>query len=90
MFTVQILTSSNLTGLLIHFGPIEPPQLRDDLRRALSQIGARESPSVALDTTHYVCTGLDDLRNREYQEAVRMNLPIVVPSWLLAVAAERK
>ncbi|RXK38058.1 hypothetical protein M231_04617 [Tremella mesenterica] len=87
---VRTHTMDNLTGLLIHFGPIEPPSLLDQLRRCLQQIGARESPTVALDTTHYVCTGVEDTRDRNYQEALRVNLPLVVPGWLLAVAGERR
>ncbi|WWC64482.1 uncharacterized protein I303_107092 [Kwoniella dejecticola CBS 10117] len=99
LIRVRTHTMDNLTGLLIHFGPIHPPQLLDQLREGLRQIGARESPTVALDTTHFVCTtpivGGDDSGrggqiDPEYQEAARMNLPVVGPGWLLAVAAERK
>ncbi|WVQ84680.1 hypothetical protein IAT38_006835 [Cryptococcus sp. DSM 104549] len=99
LIRVRTHTMDNLTGILVHFGPIHPSALLDQLRQCLAQIGARESPTVALDTTHFVCTtpivggdesgrggGLDI----EYQEAVRMNLPVVGPGWLLAVAAERK
>ncbi|WVQ74269.1 hypothetical protein IAR50_003866 [Cryptococcus sp. DSM 104548] len=92
-------TMDNLTGLRVCFGPIHPPQLLDQLRYALRQIGARESPRVALDTTHFVCTtpivGGDEHGRRggpdvEYQEATRNNLPIVSPGWLIAVAEQRK
>ena len=63
------------------------------------EIGARESSSLALDTTHFVCTtplvgggesGRGGAMDPGYQEAVRANLPIVGPDWLLAVARERK
>lgn len=90
---------SNLTGLLIHFGPLQPPALLDQLRDCLKLVGARESPTVALDTTHFVATtpivGGDDAGHggsidKGYQEALRMNLPVVGPGWLLAVAGERK
>jgi len=89
----------NLTGLLIHFGPIQPPELLNTLRANLEEIGARESPEVALDTTHFVATtpivGGDDQGrggsvDRQYQEAIKMNLPVVGPGWLLAVTGERK
>lgn len=84
---------------MVHFGPIQPPELLDSLRETLHQIGARESPDVALDTTHFVATtpivGGDDQGrggsiDKEYQEALRVNLPIVGPGWLLAVAGEKK
>ena len=90
---------SNLTGLYIHFGPIQPPALLAQLRECLQDIEARESPSLALDTTHFVCTtpivgGDDQGRGGQvdagYQEAVRANLPVVGPDWLLAVARDRK
>ncbi|WVR07603.1 hypothetical protein IAU60_004645 [Kwoniella sp. DSM 27419] len=99
LIRVRTHTMDNLTGLLIHFGPIQPPALLDQLRDCLKQIGARESPTVALDTTHFVCTtpivggdesGRGGAIDYEYQEAARANLPIVGPGWLLAVAAERK
>jgi hypothetical protein len=89
----------NLTGLLIHFGPIQPPELLNTLRASLTDIGARESPEVALDTTHFVATtpvvGGDDQGrggsiDRQYQEAIKMNLPVVGPGWLMAVAGEKK
>lgn len=88
-----------MTGLYIKFGSIQPPQLLDQLKGCLEEIGARESPTLALDTTQFVCTtplvGGDD-RGRggnidpDYAEAVRANLPVVGPDWLLAVARERK
>ncbi|AFR97052.1 hypothetical protein C343_05185 [Cryptococcus neoformans C23] len=96
---VRTHTMDNLTGLLICFGPMHPPQLVDQLRHCLRQIGARESPQVALDTTHFVCTtpmvGSDEHGrgggvDPEYQEALRMNLPVVGPGWLFAVADQRK
>ncbi|ADV24009.1 cell wall chitin catabolism-related protein, putative [Cryptococcus gattii WM276] len=96
---VRTHTMDNLTGLLICFGPLHPPQLVDQLRHCLRQIGARESPYVALDTTHFVCTtpmvGSDEHGrgggvDPEYQEALRMNLPVVGPGWLFAVADQRK
>ena len=93
------LTFSNLTGLYIHFGPIQPPSLLQQLRSCLEEIGARESPTLALDTTHLVCTtpiiGGDDMGrggtiDPAYSEAVRVNLPVVGPDWLLAVTRDRK
>ncbi|WRT70145.1 uncharacterized protein IL334_007139 [Kwoniella shivajii] len=99
LIRVKTHTMDNLTGLLIYFGPIQPPQLLSQLRQCLQQIGARESPTVALDTTHFVCTtpilGGDDSGrggsiDPEYQEAARMNLPVVGPGWLMAVAGDRK
>lgn len=90
---------SNLTGLLIHFGPLQPHSLLSQLRKCLSDIGARESPTVALDTTHFVCTtpvvggdesGRGGRIDAGYQDAIKANLPVVGPGWLLTVAGDRK
>ena len=90
---------SNLTGLFIYFGSIQPPELLDRLRSAMHEIEARESDTLALDTTHFVCTspivGGDDMGrggtiDSAYTEAVRTNLPVLGPDWLFAVARERK
>ena len=89
---------SNLTGLYIHFSNVHP-SLMDELESCLSEIGARESPTLALDTTHFVTSsplvggdesGRGGAIDPAYQEAVRANLPVVSPDWLLAVARERK
>jgi hypothetical protein len=89
----------NLTGINIYFGPIQPEGLLQQLRSCLSEIGAKESKKLEIDTTHFVCTtplvGGDDQGrggavSREYAEAVQANLPVVGPGWLMAVAGERK
>lgn len=95
---LALMHYSNLTGLQIYFGPLEPPGLQKQLRTCLSEIGAKESIHMGLDTTHYVCTSPiiggheqgGGAVSRDYAEAIQMNLPIVGPGWLLAVAAERK
>ncbi|ORX35383.1 hypothetical protein BD324DRAFT_652515 [Kockovaella imperatae] len=96
---VKTHTMDNLTGLYIHFGAIQPPSLLKQLKACLQDIGARESPSMALDTTHFVCTtpiiggdeqGQGGAVDPDYQEALKANLPVVGPDWLLAVARDRK
>ncbi|CAD6565502.1 MAG: Chitin synthase, class 5 [Tremellales sp. Tagirdzhanova-0007] len=99
LIRVRTHTMDNLTGLLIYFGPLQPPSLLNQLRTCLSDIDARECPTVALDTTHFVCTtpivggdesGRAGSIDMAYQQAIRANLPVVGPGWLLAVAGERK
>lgn len=94
-----MLTSSNLTGLYVTFGSIQPPSLINQLRGCLEQINAREAPAVQLATTHFVCssplTGGDESGrgghlDDAYTQAMTANLPVVSPAWLLAVAAERR
>lgn len=93
------LTCSNLTGLYVTFGSIQPSSLINQLRGCLEQINAREAPAVQLATTHFVCssplTGGDESGrgghlDDAYTQAMAANLPVVSPAWLLAVAAERR
>lgn len=66
-------------------------------------MGARSTPTVQLDTTHFVCTtpspavegsagrgGLGSGATKEYERAIALSLPIVQPSWVFACAGEKK
>ncbi|KAL7421155.1 Chitin synthase, class 5 [Cryptotrichosporon argae] len=94
LIRVRTHTMDNLTGLYIAFGPVTPPSLLDQLRTALSDIGARESRGIFLDTTHYVASSALDEETGTvdggYADAAKVNLPVVSPGWLMAVATEKK
>ncbi|BEI81812.1 hypothetical protein CcaverHIS002_0209720 [Cutaneotrichosporon cavernicola] len=99
LIRVRTHTMDNLTGLYPTFGSIEPATLLSQLRTCLTDIGAREAPHISTATTHFVCSSalLSDGDNgsgshidEAYEKAVAANLPVVSPSWLLAVAAERR
>ncbi|KAI7219675.1 hypothetical protein KC333_g2805 [Hortaea werneckii] len=77
---------TDLTGITISPG-IMPGQLRESLQEAVDRIGAKVSESVRIDTTHFVCT---EPRGQGWEKAVEMNVPVVVPDWIIGCEREGK
>ncbi|RMX97224.1 hypothetical protein D0868_10758 [Hortaea werneckii] len=77
---------TDLTGITITPG-IMPGQLRESLQEAVDRIGAKVSESVRIDTTHFVCT---EPRGQGWEKAVEMNVPVVVPDWIIGCEREGK
>ncbi|KAI7193448.1 hypothetical protein KC363_g2736 [Hortaea werneckii] len=77
---------TDLTGITITPG-IMPGQLRESLQEAVDRIGAKVSESVRIDTTHFVCT---EPRGQNWEKAVEMNVPVVVPDWIIGCEREGK
>ncbi|RMY73927.1 hypothetical protein D0863_03544 [Hortaea werneckii] len=77
---------TDLTGITITPG-IMPGQLRESLQEAVDRIGAKVSDSVRIDTTHFVCT---EPRGQGWEKAVEMNVPVVVPDWIIGCEREGK
>lgn len=69
---------TDLTGITITPG-IMPQALRDSLHTTVEHIGARIIDGVRIDTTHFVTT---EGRGRDWEKAVEMNVPVVVPDWV--------
>ena len=69
---------TDLSGITVTPG-IVPPQLRESLQQTVERIGAKMIDTVRIDTTHFVCT---EGRGREWERAVEMNVPVVVPDWI--------
>ncbi|KAI0337962.1 hypothetical protein BDW22DRAFT_1314374, partial [Trametopsis cervina] len=100
---VRTHTMTDTSGICVCFGTIQDPRLLEDAKLALSDMGAKWSEKIQIDTTHFVCTtpaatpaGADatgSLANApgvEYQKALQMSIPVVQPTWILACQAERK
>lgn len=75
---------TDLTGITVSPG-VMPSQLKDSLAEAVNRIGAKMIDSVRIDTTHFVCT---EPRGQNWEKAVEMNVPVVVPDWVLGCERE--
>ena len=69
---------TDLSGITVTPGVL-PAALREDLHATVDRIGAKMIDTVRIDTTHFVCT---EGRGREWERAVEMNVPVVVPDWI--------
>ncbi|GAA5927540.1 hypothetical protein JCM1841_002334 [Sporobolomyces salmonicolor] len=83
-------TIENTTGISVCFGLVEPPELLDEAKKAVGEMGARWDDKIQIETTHFVATssaGRADPRagpGVEYQKAMQLSIPVVSPEWLLA------
>ncbi|KAK5115035.1 hypothetical protein LTR62_001732 [Meristemomyces frigidus] len=82
--TVKTHKMTDLHGITVTPG-IMPGQLRESLNETVEMIGAKMSETVRIDTTHFVCT---EPRGPAWEKALEMNVPVVVPDWLLGCQRE--
>jgi chitin biosynthesis protein CHS5 len=77
--TVRTHKMTDLSGITVTPGPM-PSALRQSLEGSLRRIGAKlAADEVRIDTTHFVCT---EGRGPQWEKAVEMNVPVVVPDWV--------
>ena len=69
---------TDLSGITVSPG-IMPAALKKSLAGTIEKIGARLIETVRIDTTHFVCT---EGRGPEWEKALEMNIPVVVPDWI--------
>ncbi|KAI9708232.1 MAG: Chitin synthase, class 5 [Bogoriella megaspora] len=69
---------TDLSGITITPGIMAAP-LRESLEKTVERIGAKLIDTVRIDTTHFVCT---EGRGQQWERAVEMNVPVVVPDWI--------
>lgn len=82
--TVRTHKMTDLTGITITPGVLPNP-IRDSLAETVQKIGAKMADTVRIDTTHFVCT---EPRGSAWEKAVEMNVPVVVPDWILGCQRE--
>jgi hypothetical protein len=100
---VRTHTMQNTSGISVCFGTIQDPVLLEHAKLALEEMGARYSDRIQIDTTHFVCTtpaatsaGASAAGNVqsgpgvEYQRALQLSIPVVLPHWIMACHSERK
>ncbi|KAJ2726829.1 hypothetical protein GGI07_000340 [Coemansia sp. Benny D115] len=85
--TVRTHSLDNLSGINVCFGECESQDEVDGLKETLARIGASLSDSVILGVTHLVARYKS---GPAYEDAVRLNIPIVRPDWVLACEANAK
>lgn len=81
---VRTQKMTDLTGVTVTPG-VMPASLRDSLAEAVGRIGAKLIDTVRIDTTHFVCT---EGRGQAWEKALEMNVPVVVPDWVLGCERE--
>ncbi|KAF1989132.1 hypothetical protein K402DRAFT_391289 [Aulographum hederae CBS 113979] len=69
---------TDLSGISVTPG-LMPSATKEKLKETIDRIGARWVPETRIDTTHFVCV---EGRGREWERAVEMNVPVVVPEWV--------
>lgn len=70
---------TDLTGITVTPG-IMAPQIRSSLETTIEKIGAKLIEQIRIDTTHFVCT---EGRGPAYEKAREMNIPVVLPDWVI-------
>jgi len=82
------------SGICVCFGAVEPSSLLEEAKQALEAMNGRWSDKIQIDTTHFVCTspgaGGQHGPGVQYQRALQLSIPTVLPSWLLACHREKK
>lgn len=102
----RTLTLSDTSGISVCFGTIDSPDLLDEAKEALTQMKARWSNRIQIETTHFVCTHPsgpapavtppnDSPQEAPdpavtYQRASQLSIPIVQPAWILACLREKR
>ena len=94
---------SDTSGICVCFGHVQDPVLLESAKMALTEMKAKWSDRIQIDTTHFVCTtpaatpsGATVAGNAtggsgvEYQKALQLSIPVVQPQWVLACLQEKK
>jgi hypothetical protein len=103
LIRVRTHTMTDTSGISVCFGNVSDPVLLENAKMALTEMRARWSDKIQIDTTHFVCTtpaatpngsqpsgALASAPGVEYQRALQLSIPVVQPLWILACHAERK
>ncbi|CCF52416.1 hypothetical protein NDA11_005944 [Ustilago hordei] len=92
-------TINDTSGISVCFGHVHDPEMLEAAKTALSNMKARWSDRIQIDTTHYICT---DPRNpgdvhaqqgsqgNGYSKAMQLSIPAVLPHWILACHDQKK
>ncbi|KAG7097575.1 hypothetical protein E1B28_004912 [Marasmius oreades] len=100
---VRTHTMTDTSGISVCFGNVEDEVLLENAKTALSEMGAKWSDKIQIDTTHFICTtpaatpnGAQANGNAsgapgvEYQRALQLSIPVATPDWILACHSEKR
>ncbi|KAF2721743.1 hypothetical protein K431DRAFT_284666 [Polychaeton citri CBS 116435] len=82
--TIKTHRMEDLHGITITPGHM-PEQLRESLEQTVERVGAKIATEIRIDTTHFICV---EPRGQAWEKAKDMNIPVVVPDWLLGCERE--
>lgn len=92
-------TINDTSGISVCFGHVHDPEMLQGAKTALSNMKAKWSDRIQIDTTHYICT---DPRNpgdfnapqgsqgNGYSKAMQLSIPAVLPHWIFACHDQKK
>lgn len=92
-------TINDTSGISVCFGHVHDAEMLEATKQALTNMKAKWSDRIQIDTTHYVCT---DPRNpgdanaergaqgHGYSKAMQLSIPAVLPHWVFACYEQKK
>jgi chitin biosynthesis protein CHS5 len=103
LLKVRTHSMTDTSGIRVCFGNVEDPQLLEHTKATLEELGAKWADKMEIDTTHFVCTTpaatLDGAQvsgsnikelGSLYEQALKLTIPIVQPTWILACYSEKR
>ncbi|KDQ15484.1 hypothetical protein BOTBODRAFT_108457 [Botryobasidium botryosum FD-172 SS1] len=103
LIRVRTHTIFDTSGISVCFGQIDDPKMLEYAKQALSDMRAKWSDKIQIETTHFVCSspavtpgGAQAAGNStgalgvEYQRALQLSIPVVQPHWVIACLTEKK
>ncbi|KAI3598440.1 chitin biosynthesis protein [Moniliophthora roreri] len=103
LIRVRTHTMTDTSGISVCFGNVEDAVMLENAKMALREMGAKWSEKIQIDTTHFVCTTpaatpsgaqasgiVGGAPGVEYQRALQLSIPVVMPHWILACHSEKK
>ncbi|KAJ1026756.1 hypothetical protein NDA16_002053 [Ustilago loliicola] len=92
-------TINDTSGISVCFGHVHDPEMLEAAKTALSNMKARWSDRIQIDTTHYICTdprnpgdvnAPQGLQGNGYSKAMQLSIPAVLPHWIFACHDQKK
>lgn len=86
-------TIDNTTGIHVCFGLVHPPELFEEAKKAVQEMGASHADKIEIHTTHYIGTSSASRQNPqggpgvEYQKALQLSIVRCFPLFLFSLHA---